>query len=67
VNTGDKVAVALSGGCDSMALAKLLSDEIGTEKVVTFTVDHQLYANSREDALAVADRAKAMGMFINTI
>lgn len=50
-----KVAVAVSGGVDSMSLLKLVSDwgKIMGVKVIGLTVDHKLRAESGDEALMV--------------
>lgn len=38
-----KVALAISGGSDSMALAALASESLGNDRITGFIVDHQLH------------------------
>eukprot|EP01135_Chromosphaera_perkinsii_P010740 Nk52_evm19s2209 gene=Nk52_evmTU19s2209 len=61
LNNGPRrVAVALSGGADSMALTHLLS--LHFEEVLAFTVDHKVRPESGEEALEVGKRANQIGV-----
>lgn len=59
-----QVAVALSGGPDSMALALLMHDWCAEHHVplTTLTVDHQLRAESAAEATQVAQWMRALGI-----
>ena len=61
---GDVVIVACSGGADSLALAYALSKEAEklSVKVVAVTIDHQLQANSRNQAEVVLAQCASMGI-----
>lgn len=56
VKPAERVAVAVSGGADSLALTLLLADWAAVRgcKIVALTVDHGLRAQSRAEALRVA-------------
>ncbi|PRW56165.1 tRNA(Ile)-lysidine synthase [Chlorella sorokiniana] len=66
VQPGDRVAVALSGGPDSLALAAMTVWWHGftrsREAPLALIVDHQLRPESSEEAAAVARRAEELGM-----
>ncbi len=51
INKNNRIALALSGGSDSMALFYLLQQyvQINNKKLYIFTLDHQLRRNSRQD------------------
>lgn len=59
-----KIAVAVSGGGDSLALALLLHDWVKERKgeLLTLTVDHQLRAESAAEAEKVQALLRAQGM-----
>src|SRR5215831_3793536 len=61
-----KLALAVSGGADSMALLHLIARwraEDGRKREVTvLTVDHRLRAESREEAAMVASSAASLGL-----
>jgi tRNA(Ile)-lysidine synthase len=61
---GDGVAVAVSGGADSLALLHGLRALAGPRRwrLAVLTVDHGLRAGSAADAAFVADHAKALGL-----
>ena len=61
---GDGVAVAVSGGADSLALLHALRVLAGTRdwRLAVLTVDHGLRPGSAADAAFVADHAKALGL-----
>lgn len=62
--SSERVAVAVSGGADSMALFRLLlgySEKSGI-KLSVFTVDHGLRPESAAEARFVFDEAKRMGV-----
>jgi tRNA(Ile)-lysidine synthase len=61
---GDGVAVAVSGGADSMALLHALRVLAGPRgwRLAVLTVDHGLRPGSAADAAFVADHAKAVGL-----
>ena len=58
------IAVGVSGGADSMALAVLLKwwAQKNAHPLIAITVDHQLRAESAEEALFVAKQMKDMGI-----
>jgi tRNA(Ile)-lysidine synthase len=62
--TGDGVAVAVSGGADSLALLHALRTLAGPRgwRLAVLTVDHGLRPGSAADAAFVADHAKALGL-----
>jgi tRNA(Ile)-lysidine synthase len=62
--TGDGVAVAVSGGADSLALLHALRALAGPRgwRLAVVTVDHGLRPGSAADAAFVADHAKALGL-----
>ena len=61
---GDGVAVAVSGGADSLALLHTLRALAGPRgwRLAVVTVDHGLRPGSAADAAFVADHAKAIGL-----
>ena len=61
---GDGVAVAVSGGADSLALLHALRALAGPRgwRLGVLTVDHGLRPGSAADAAFVADHAKALGL-----
>jgi tRNA(Ile)-lysidine synthase len=61
---GDRVAVAVSGGADSLALLHALRVLAGPRRwrLAVLTVDHGLRPGSAADAAFVADHAKALGL-----
>jgi tRNA(Ile)-lysidine synthase len=61
---GDRVAVAVSGGADSLALLHALRVLAGKRDwwLAVLTVDHGLRPGSAADAAFVADHAKALGL-----
>jgi tRNA(Ile)-lysidine synthase len=61
---GDRVAVAVSGGADSLALLHALRALAGPRgwRLAVLTVDHGLRPGSAADAAFVADHAKALGL-----
>lgn len=60
VDRGDPIAVAVSGGADSMALAHLLGQWSAGELHI-LTVDHGLRVEARDEARLVARFAKSIG------
>src|ERR1700741_5426829 len=66
---GERIAVAVSGGADSMALALLLRDwcEAKDISVRAVTVDHRLRAESAAEAAQVAKWLSAIGMSHETL
>eukprot|EP00899_Mesostigma_viride_P024652 jgi/Mesvir1/5371/Mv15452-RA.1 len=66
IRDGEKVAIAVSGGADSMALACLASfwerRLSSPGHVVAMIFDHKLRSNSSEEAAAVACALRAMGL-----
>jgi tRNA(Ile)-lysidine synthase len=62
--TGDGVAIAVSGGADSLALLHALRTLAGPRgwRLAVLTVDHGLHPGSAADAAFVADHAKALGL-----
>ena len=61
---GDGVAVAVSGGADSLALLHALGALAGPRRwrLAVVTVDHGMRPGSAADAAFVADHAKALGL-----
>ena len=61
---GDGVAVAVSGGADSLALLHALRVLAGPRdwRLAVLTVDHGLRPGSAADAAFVADHAKSLGL-----
>ena len=61
---GDTVAVAVSGGADSLALAGAVALEAKklTLKVIGVTVDHQLQLGSSEQASIVVKQLQELGI-----
>ena len=59
-----KIAVAVSGGLDSMVLMNLakLSNKINTRNIHILVVDHGLRKDSKEEALFVKEEAKKLGL-----
>lgn len=64
VGSGDALAVAVSGGADSMALMKAAADfgKQNGNRIVALTVDHGLRPESAAEARQVADWAHALGV-----
>ena len=64
VGSGDALAVAVSGGADSMALLKAAADfgKQNGNRIVALTVDHGLRPESAAEARQVADWAHALGV-----
>jgi tRNA(Ile)-lysidine synthase len=56
------IALAVSGGADSLALLDAIDRWRGKRRVIVLTVDHRLRKGSRAEALGVAKVAKARGM-----
>ena len=64
VGAGDALAVAVSGGADSMALMKAAADfgKQNKNRVVVLTVDHGLRSESAAEARHVAQWAEKLGV-----
>ena len=64
VGSGDALAVAVSGGADSMALMKAAADfgKQNKNRVVVLTVDHGLRSESAAEARHVAQWAEKLGV-----
>lgn len=64
IRSGDALAVAVSGGADSMALLKAAADfgKQNGNRIVALTVDHGLRPESAAEARQVADWAHALGV-----
>ena len=60
----DLLAVGVSGGADSLALALMLQEELSLLgiKIIALTVDHQLRKESTDEAFYVARVMKAYGI-----
>jgi len=70
--SGQTIAVAVSGGSDSMALLRLAqthfgSDPQGTIKLIALTVDHGLRTESSDEAELVAGWCAALGVEHRTL
>jgi tRNA(Ile)-lysidine synthase len=59
---GGPIAVALSGGGDSVALLHLLQEALGAERLIALIVDHALRAGSADDARAARGFAAKLGV-----
>ncbi len=62
---GERIALAVSGGADSMALMHLMADALGADAagcLIVLTVDHGLRPESAVEAETVAARAEALGL-----
>jgi tRNA(Ile)-lysidine synthase len=66
---GDGVAVAVSGGADSLALLHTLRVLAGPRRwrLAVLTVDHGLRPGSAADAAFVADHAKSLGLPVTVL
>lgn len=62
VVAGERVAVAVSGGPDSMALAFCLMRHLGPERLTALIVEHGLRAESADEAKTVAGRLASLGI-----
>ena len=62
IPAGERVAVAVSGGPDSMALAFCLMRHVGPEHLTALIVEHGLRAESADEAKTVAARLQDMGV-----
>ncbi|MEX0808987.1 MAG: tRNA lysidine(34) synthetase TilS [Dongiaceae bacterium] len=62
--TAPDVAIAVSGGCDSMALALLARDWVSARggRAIALTVDHGLRTDSAAEARLVGKRLRAAGI-----
>ena len=56
------IAVGVSGGADSLALALLLKEYLPDIKIVALTVDHKLRPTSLEEALYTKDVMEKFGI-----
>jgi tRNA(Ile)-lysidine synthase len=67
--SGDGVAVAVSGGADSLALLHALRVLAGPRRwrLAVLTVDHGLRPGSAADAAFVADHAKSLGLPVRVL
>lgn len=61
------VALAVSGGPDSMAMAWLAKEQFGIEHLHAFIVDHALRPESGQEAQTVKMRLTAMGIKTNIL
>lgn len=61
IHSSNRLAVAVSGGSDSLALA-LLAQEHLSAQLVTFTVDHRLRSESGTEAQTVAEWMRRRGI-----
>lgn len=61
-----RLAIAVSGGVDSIALLGLLHESLGSitarDNILAFTVDHKLRPESSAEAWAVQKRVQALGI-----
>ena len=64
LNIGDRFAIAVSGGRDSMALARLCADYVKSEgsRVVALIVDHGLRDGSSAEAAQAKTWCEALGL-----
>ena len=60
ITSPQKVAIALSGGIDSMALLKLMTN--CNYQIIALTVNHNLRASSGREAAIVAELAQQLGV-----
>ena len=58
-----KIAIALSGGGDSMALLRLLLEERDPASIIALTVDHHLRETSAAETIQVAAWCKHLGVY----
>ncbi|MFV0320993.1 MAG: tRNA lysidine(34) synthetase TilS [Alphaproteobacteria bacterium] len=58
---GEKIAIAVSGGADSMALLTMACDSIGADYIIALTFDHQLRKESAQEAQFVGEYCKKIG------
>ncbi|MDC0247162.1 tRNA lysidine(34) synthetase TilS, partial [OCS116 cluster bacterium] len=59
-----KIAIAVSGGLDSMVLMKLanISKKINSKNIHIIVIDHDLREGSKEEALFVKEEASKLGL-----
>ncbi len=57
-----KIAIALSGGGDSMALLRMLLEERAPASIIALTVDHRLRETSTAETVQVAAWCKHLGV-----
>lgn len=62
-----KIAVAVSGGSDSIALAVLLKDTYKNTEITAITIDHNLRAESSEEAKIVKKQMEDLGISHQTL
>jgi tRNA(Ile)-lysidine synthase len=62
-----QIAVAVSGGSDSLALLHLVAREVFFDRIVALTVDHGLRAESAAEAEQVAQWCAALGVSHHTL
>lgn len=55
------VVIAVSGGCDSMLLTKLMSQYMDKDKLLALTVDHCVRAGSDKEAEEVGKIVSSWG------
>lgn len=58
---GEKIAIAVSGGADSMALLTMACATINATDIIALTFDHQLRNESAQEALFVAKYCQKLG------
>ncbi len=58
---GQTVAVAVSGGADSLALLFMACEKLGAQNVVAITFDHKLRKESYREALYVRSQCEQLG------
>lgn len=58
---GEKIAIGVSGGADSMALLTMACADIYANDIVVLTFDHQLRSESAQEAEFVAEYCKKLG------
>lgn len=63
----DKVGLAVSGGCDSLALLLLAENALGADRFAVATVDHGLRSESAAEAAFVAQICAARGILHQTL
>ncbi|MFV0432158.1 MAG: tRNA lysidine(34) synthetase TilS [Alphaproteobacteria bacterium] len=58
---GKKIAIAVSGGSDSIALLTMACESVGRENIIALTFDHRLREESTKEAEFVRDYCQKIG------